>query len=41
VSDHLVSTAWLADRLSAPDIVVLDATWHLPTSGRNARAEFL
>ncbi len=41
MSDHLVSTAWLADRLSAPDIVVLDATWHLPTSGRNARAEFL
>jgi thiosulfate/3-mercaptopyruvate sulfurtransferase len=37
----LVETAWLAERLSAPDIVVLDGTMHLPTAGRDARKEFL
>jgi thiosulfate/3-mercaptopyruvate sulfurtransferase len=37
----LVETQWLAERLEAPDIVVLDATLHLPTTGRNARAEYL
>jgi thiosulfate/3-mercaptopyruvate sulfurtransferase len=34
----LVSTAWLAERLG--QVVVLDATWHLPGSGRDAEAEF-
>jgi thiosulfate/3-mercaptopyruvate sulfurtransferase len=36
----LVSTAWLADHLSAPDVKVVDATYFLPTVGRNARAEY-
>ena len=36
----LVSTAWLAERLGDPDLVVLDASAHLPDAGRNARAEF-
>lgn len=36
----LVSTAWLADRLGTPRLVVLDATYMLPGSGRDARAEF-
>ena len=36
----LVSTAWLADHLEDPGIVVLDGSMHLPTSGRNARAEY-
>lgn len=35
----LVSTDWLAQRLDAPDIVVIDASWHLPAANRNARAE--
>ena len=39
-SQWLVSTAWLAERLDAPDIVILDGSMHLPTSGRNARAEY-
>lgn len=39
-SRWLVSTQWLADHLNAPDVVVLDGSLHLPTSGRNARAEF-
>lgn len=34
----LVSTAWLAAELGAPDLVVLDATWFLPAERRNARA---
>lgn len=36
----LVSTGWLADHLSAPDVRVLDASWHLPDAGRDARAEY-
>lgn len=34
----LVSTDWLAERLG--EVVVLDASWHLPGSGRDAGAEF-
>lgn len=40
-SEHLVSTDWLAEHLDAPDIVVLDASWHLPTAGRDPKAEYL
>ena len=40
MSDHLVSTQWLADHLSAPDVVVVDASWYLPAQNRNARAEY-
>lgn len=36
----LVSTEWLAGRLDAPDVRVIDASWYLPQSGRNARAEY-
>lgn len=36
-----VSTQWLADHLRAPDIVVLDASWHLPPAGRDPHAEYL
>jgi thiosulfate/3-mercaptopyruvate sulfurtransferase len=36
----VVSTAWLAERLGAPDLRVLDATWYMPHLQRNARAEF-
>lgn len=37
----IVETEWLAQHLDAPDLVILDGSWHLPTSGRDARAEFL
>lgn len=37
----IVETDWLAEHLSAPDLVVFDGSWHLPTSGRDARQEFL
>ena len=40
-SDHLVSTDWLHEHLDAPDVVVIDASWHLPPAGRDARAEYL
>lgn len=36
----LVSTAWLAERLGAPDIRVIDATWFLPNAGRSGKAEY-
>lgn len=36
----LVSTAWLAKHLKAPDIRVVDATYALPTLNRNPRAEY-
>ncbi|MDX2259107.1 MAG: 3-mercaptopyruvate sulfurtransferase [Hyphomicrobiaceae bacterium] len=40
-NDWLVETDWLAAHLSAPDVVVLDATWFLPNVARDARAEYL
>jgi thiosulfate/3-mercaptopyruvate sulfurtransferase len=36
----LVSTDWLADHLSDPDLRVLDASWYLPAQNRDARAEY-
>ncbi len=36
----LVTTQWLAEELGAGDLVVLDATAHLPTAGRDAAAEY-
>lgn len=36
----LVSPDWLKSALDDPAVVVLDATYHLPTTGRDARAEF-
>lgn len=36
----IVSTAELADRLDDPRLRLLDASWYLPSAGRDARAEF-
>ena len=33
----LVSTEWLGERLTAPDVRILDASMYLPTDGRNGR----
>ena len=38
--DDLVSTEWLAHNLGEPDLVVVDASWFMPGSGRDARAEY-
>ena len=37
---YIVETEWLAEHLDAPDLVLLDGSTHLPTTGRNARAEY-
>ena len=39
--DDLVSTAWLARNLAQADVVPVDASWFMPTLGRNGREEFL
>lgn len=36
----LVSTEWLAAHLNDPDLRVLDASWYLPSQGRDAKAEY-
>lgn len=36
----LVSTEWLAQHLGDPDLRVLDASWHMPATGRDGRAEY-
>jgi thiosulfate/3-mercaptopyruvate sulfurtransferase len=38
---ELVSTVWLADRLGDQRLRVVDGSWYLPTSGRDARSEYL
>lgn len=37
---HFVTTSWLADHLRAPDLLIVDGSWHLPTDGRDAAAEY-
>lgn len=36
----IVSTDWLAAHLDAPDLRVLDGSWHMPDQNRDARAEY-
>jgi thiosulfate/3-mercaptopyruvate sulfurtransferase len=36
----IVETDWLAAHLDAPDLIVFDGSWHLPVTGRNAKAEY-
>lgn len=38
--NYLVSTSWLAAHLNAPDIRIVDASWYMPTDGRDPRAEY-
>lgn len=39
--DDLVSTGWLAQNLGQADLVVVDASWHMPATGRSGREEYL
>ncbi|WP_439814716.1 3-mercaptopyruvate sulfurtransferase [Zavarzinia sp. CC-PAN008] len=39
-SDAVVSTEWLAQRLTAPDVRIIDASWYLPQEGRSGRQEY-
>ena len=36
----LVSTGWLESHLKDPDLRVLDASWYMPDSGRDPKAEY-
>ncbi|WP_112873508.1 3-mercaptopyruvate sulfurtransferase [Paracoccus endophyticus] len=36
----VVSTDWLAAHLDDPDLRIVDASWHMPASGRDAQAEY-
>lgn len=36
----LVETDWLAGRLGTADLAVIDASWHMPQTGRSGRDEF-
>jgi len=39
-SEAIVSTEWLAQHLSAPDVRVVDASWNHPSTGKNARTDY-
>ena len=39
-SDSLVTTAWLAEHLNAPDVRVVDGSYYLPGEGLDPRAEY-
>ena len=36
----LVSTEWLAQHMRDPDLRIIDASWYLPASGRDAKKEY-
>lgn len=38
--ESLVTPRWLAAELGSPDLVVLDASWHLPNANRDPRQEY-
>lgn len=38
--DSLVSTQWLADEMGASDLRIVDASYHLAATGRDAAAEY-
>jgi len=39
--DSLVTTEWLANEIGASDLRIVDASWHMPASGRNGLDEYL
>lgn len=36
----LVSTDWLLEHIHSPDVHIIDASWHMPNAGRNAKQEY-
>jgi len=38
--ESLISTEWLAEEIGSEDLRIVDASNHLPTAGRDARAEY-
>lgn len=41
MNNPFVTTDWLAQHLSDPNLVVLDGSWHMPAANRDAQAEYL
>jgi thiosulfate/3-mercaptopyruvate sulfurtransferase len=41
IPSPIVSTAWLAAHLGQHHLVILDCSWYLPASGRDARQEYV
>lgn len=41
MTDPLVSTDWLAERLDDPQVQIVDATWYMPGEPRNGRDDYL
>lgn len=39
--ESLVTTEWLAGHLGEPDLLVVDSSWHMPSSCRSGRDEYL
>ena len=40
MSDNIVSTGWLEAHLGSPDVCIIDASWHMPATRRDAKQEF-
>ena len=38
--DSLVSVTWLRQHLEHPDLIIFDASWHMPATGRDAFSEW-
>jgi len=38
--DSLVSTEWLAEHLEDPGLTIVDASWHMPATGRSGHEEY-
>jgi len=38
-ADPMISTDWLAEHLGSPGLIIMDATWFMPGTPRDARAE--
>lgn len=38
--DVFVTTEWLAERLNAPDVIVVDGSWYLPVHNKDPQAEY-
>ncbi|WMT86090.1 3-mercaptopyruvate sulfurtransferase [Pelagibacterium sp. 26DY04] len=38
--NYFVSTDWLAAHLDDPSVQIVDASWHMPNTGRDGRSEF-
>lgn len=39
--ESLVTTEWLANEIGASDLRIVDASWHMPASGRSGLEEYL